>query len=879
VQLAAGDRLGPYEVVAQIGAGGMGVVYRARDTRVGRDVAIKVSSRQFSDRFEREARAVAALNHPNICTLHDVGPDYLVMELVDGEPLTGPVPFETALDYARQIAAALDAAHEQGIVHRDLKPANIKVRSDGTIKVLDFGLAKMGAVANEIVQDPANSPTMAVDRTQAGIILGTAAYMSPEQARGRPVDKRADIWAFGVVFYELLTGRRAFGGEDVSTIVSAVIQSEPSWDGVPVTMRPLLESCLQKDPRKRLRDIGDVWKLLDTGPQSVAPSSRAGMAGWIAAAGLAIVVAMALWAPWRSAPSDAPRSLVRLDVDLGADVSLMPLIPPTYSSLIISPDGTRLVFVGSLSGATPRLFTRRLAAATIKELHGTEGAAAPFLSPDGQWVAFWNAGKLAKVPVEGGALVPLVDDLKAMTGGTWADDGSLVVGTGVPGTTGLLRVPADGGATSSILELAKGELFHAAPQVLPGGKAILMATISVPASLESTNVEVVTLDGRRRKTLLRGAISPRYLASGHLLYSNRSGMFALPFDVDSLEARGTAVAIWPDAAFDRVTGSAQFDVSRGGTLVYRSASATAASQTMNVHWIDRLGKTEPLLTDAAEYVGAPRLSPDGRRLAMAIRDGANHDIWVYDTESGGRTKLTHGGGTFHQPVWSRSGRHVIFGSFGFGMMWARSDGSGQPQTLISTTSLMTPAAVSPRGEYRLAYQQFDGNPQLWSVGLEESDGALKAGTPIRFLTSRFIDSDGAVSPDGRWLAYHSTESGRLEVYVRPFPASPGGEKVTISTEGGGRPAWMPSGGELLYQANRNVMSVPWSVRDGSFVAGKPRVWAADIAGLAGFDVHPDGKRLAIAVPVTPREGLRQERTFVFIQNYFDELRRLAPPRP
>src|SRR5688572_19760764 len=411
--LEIGSRVGPYKITAEIGAGGMGVVYRAHDSRLGRDVAVKVSAERFSERFEREARAVAALNHPNICTLHDVGPDYLVMELVEGETLadvlaqrprlsTG-LPIDETLRIAQQIASALDAAHDAGIVHRDLKPGNIKIRTDGTVKVLDFGLAQMHGAsepAGSDVDKLTHSPTLLA--TQAGLILGTAAYMSPEQARGKAVDKRADIWAFGVVVYEMLTGRRPFEGEDASTTVAAVIQSEPRWDGVPPSMLRLLKRCLTKDPRRRLRDIGDVWELLDVEPSN--QRSRSGTAGWIAAGAAVTVAAIALWAPWRGSEGPAERPLVQLEIDLGADVSLPALVIPTPSSVAISPDGTRLAYLASVAGGTPRLFLRRLDQPRATELAGTEDVVDPFFSRDGQWLVFFDGSRLKKVSVSGGAV-------------------------------------------------------------------------------------------------------------------------------------------------------------------------------------------------------------------------------------------------------------------------------------------------------------------------------------------------------------------------------------------------------------------------------------------------------------------------------------------
>ncbi len=872
MHFSAGDRLGPYEIVAQVGAGGMGVVYRARDSRVGRDVAIKVSSEHFSDRFEHEARAVAALNHPNICTLHDVGPDFLVMEFVDGESPKGPLPLETVLEYARQIADALDAAHEKGIVHRDLKPANIKIRPDGTVKVLDFGLAKIDVgVANAI--DPQHSPTMAAAATQAGVILGTAAYMAPEQARGKPVDKRADIWAFGVVFYEMLTGRRAFDGDDVSMILAAVIQSEPRWDGVPANVRRLLESCLQKDPRKRLRDIGDVWKLLDDAPTSIASRSRNGRAGWMAAAALAVVAAVALWAPWRSAPRNAAQPLVRLDVDLGQDVSLLPLAVPTFSSLIISPDGTRLVFVGSVSGGPPRLYVRRLNESQIVELVGTQGASNPFFSPDGQWVAFWNGTSVAKVPLDGGAAVPLAD-LDTMTGGTWADDGSLMVGMGLPSSSGMMRIPSGGEMASSMLMLGKDEAYYTFPQILPGQKSVLVAVVRSPPAFESTNVDIISLVDGRRKTVVRGATSPRYLASGHIMYANQAGLFAVPFDIDRWETRGAAVPILNDVASDPVTRGGQFAVSRDGTLVYRRGNGGAPAM-MRVQWIDASGKPEPLLTKAGLYVGPPRLSPDGRHLALAIRDGGNQDIWVYDTQRDAMTRLTFGGGTFVNPVWSRSGRYLLFGTLGGSMFWTPSDGSGRPQALLSGKSFYFPSSVSVDGK-RLAFERIDARPQVWSVELEENEAGLKIGTPYQFLTTPFTDSDLAFSPDGRWVAYHSDESGKNEVYVRPFsPSSVQERKLQVSNGGGAAPIWSPNGRELLYLAGDQIMAVSYKVTGESFLGDKPRVWAV-ANGATRFDVAPDGKRVAVMMSESAPDVPKRDGTIVFVQNFFDELRRRAP---
>jgi Tol biopolymer transport system component len=887
--LTPGTRLGVYDITAAIGEGGMGQVYRATDAKLKRQVAIKVLPPSLAvdadrlARFQREAEMLASLNHPNIAAIYGLeesgGLTALVMELVEGDDLSqriarGAMPLGEALPIAKQIAEALETAHERGIIHRDLKPANIKVRADGAVKVLDFGLAKAIDPAGASGVTVANSPTVTAHATALGMIMGTAAYMAPEQAKGKPVDKRADIWAFGVVLYEMLTGRRAFEGEDVSSILAAVIQSEPRWDSVPANVRRLLESCLEKDPRRRLRDIGDVWKLLDDGP-AVALRSRTGTPGWIAAGLLAVVTALALWALWRGASPPTAQPLVRLDVDLGPDVSLAPLVGPTFSTVVISPDGTRLVYVGSVSGGPFRLLTRRLDQPKAAELPGTEGAMNPFFSPDGRWVGFWSGKAISKVPVDGGGAV-LLGELATMTGGHWDDDGNLVIGTG-PSSTGVLRMPSTEGLATPMLELASGELFHVDPQILPGGKALLFQAIRTPPSQDNSSVDVVSIADRHRKTLVRGVGSPRYLLSGHLVYTNKSTMFAVPFDLERLETRGTAVAVLDDVAYDPVGSAAQFDVSQRGTLVYRRRSG-GASSSATVQWLDPTGKQVPLLAKPGAYVGTPRVSPDGKRIAIAIKDGANQDIWVYEPQRDAMTRLTFGGPIFANPVWNRDGRYVVFGSLGGGVFWSRADGAGRPQVLMSSQSLQFPTSLTLDGK-RLAYTQVaDGAPQIWTVPIQDNGGGLKAAAPERFLTTKFIDGDAAFSPDGRWIAYTSNESGRLEVYVRAFAASvpAGGARWPISNSGGGAPGWSPNGRELLYLTGDQIMTVGYTASGDSFVAEKPRVWAAGVRSGSGFDLAPDGRRVAVSVTVGTPDVQRQEHSVVFVLNFFDELRRRAP---
>ena len=877
--LAIGSRVGPYQITAEIGAGGMGVVYRAHDSRLGRDVAVKVSAERFSERFEREARAVAALNHPNICTLHDVGPDYLVMELVEGEtladmlalrPRVSPrLPIDETLRIARQIASALDAAHEAGIVHRDLKPGNIKIRSDGTVKVLDFGLAKMHGTSEPAggnVDKLTHSPTILA--TQAGLILGTAAYMSPEQARGKAVDKRADIWAFGVVVYEMLTGRRPFEGEDASTTVAAVIQSEPRWDGIPPSMLRMVQRCLTKDPRRRLRDIGDVWELLDVEPSN--QRARSGTAGWIAAAALAVVAAAAVWAPWRRAEQPAERPLVQLEIDLGADVSLPPLVIPTPSSVAISPDGTRLAYLASVAGGTPRLFLRRLDQSRATEVAGTEGITNPLFSADGQWVVFFDGSRLKKVSVSGGAAVPLAE-VAIFAGATWPDDRSLLVGSGV--RQGLQRISADGGEPTQILAPSGNETFYAMPSMLPGGTDALIAVYSTPPNTDTAFIDVLSLKDRSRKTVARGGTAARYLPTGHLIYSNRNTMFAVPFDLATREARGAAVPVLTDMAYDPAAGIPQMDISRDGTLVYRRNISSEAGNS-SLMWIDAAGKRQTLPARPARYASTPRLSPDGKKLATTVRAGASQDVWIYDIERDSMTRLTFGTQTFVSAIWTPDGRYIVSGSIGNGLFWTRADGGGQPQPLVASKSISFPHSISADGK-RLVYYEIAGSPQIWSAPLEPGDG-LKAGAPERYMTSESSAAAAAISPDGRWLAYESNESGRTEIYVRPFPlpSAGGAGKWQISNNGGSWPIWPSKGGEILYRSGDQVLAVAYTSAADSFVPEKPRVRATTTGSAPGFDVAPDG-RLVLMMPAVA-EATTAEHTLMFVQNFYDELRRRVP---
>jgi predicted Ser/Thr protein kinase len=590
-----GQRISHYEVISLLGAGGKGEVYRARDTRLKREVALKVLPDSFANdpermaRFQREAEVLASLNHPNIAQIYGVEERALVMELVEGTNLKGPLPVETALAYAAQIADALEAAHEKAIIHRDLKPANVKVTPEGVVKVLDFGLAK---AAEERPADPHNSPTMTMSPTRAGMILGTAAYMSPEQARGKTVDKRADIWAFGCVLYEMLTGRPAFTGETITDVLAAVVKSEPDWNAVPQKVRRLLASCLQKDPKQRLQAIGDYRLLLEEKPQ--AGSLRHSRLGWVVAALALISIVMGAIA-WRATrPVDRP--LIRLDVDLGADA-----IAGQFTTVAISPDGTRLVFPVKNPDGKQVLGTRLLGETKPAALSGTENGRDPFFSPDGKWIGFFADEKMKKNSVQGGAPMVLCEAPDAR-GGSWGDDGNIIAALNATGA--LSRVPAEGGTPQPATKLTAGVGSHRWPQLLPGNEDVLFTASGSMAAFEDASIAAASLKTGAVKVLVRGAYFGRYLPTGHavgyLVYVHEGVLFGVPFDPIRVELRGTAVPVLEDLAGDPNSGAGQFSFSTTATLVYRNGKVSEQSWT--VSWLDNSGKTRPLIPTLGFYV-------------------------------------------------------------------------------------------------------------------------------------------------------------------------------------------------------------------------------------------------------------------------------------
>ena len=917
--LAPETRLGPYEILAPIGKGGMGEVYRAKDTKLDREVAIKVlpavvaQDRERLARFEREAKVLASLNHPNIAQIYGLEESgdtrALVMELVHGDTLSefikrvaaakvAPAPrperirdirsgdriyqgsLETALNYAKQIAEALEAAHEKGITHRDLKPANIMITPEGVVKVLDFGLASVGPAPTPDMSQ--NSPTMTMAATQAGMIMGTAAYMSPEQAAGKPVDKRSDIWSFGVVLWEMLTGKRLFDGETISHTLADVLRAPIDFSQVtaPAPIAELLKRCLDRNFKTRLQAIGEARIAIENylaDPSSSGPQAGGGAHPawgpdlpkrskwpWAVAALLAVIAAGGWFAYYRATRPAELKPLVRLDVDLGPDVSLGSVRGP---DVIISPDGTRLVYASK-----GKLFSRKLDQSRTIELAGTDGAYAPFFSPDGEWVAFFDASKLKKVPVEGGAQVALCDAFLGY-GGSWGDDGNIIASLSNGGA--LTRVASTGGACTPATELAPGDVAHRWPQILPGGKAVLFTSAG-------PSIDIVSLQNRQRKTLVRRGTFGRYLATsrraGHLVYVNDGTLFAVAFDLDALEVQGPPVPILERVAYSQEFGDAHLDVSQVGTLLYGSGGA--AGGLVTVQWLDSRGMAQPLLAKPGRYL-RPRLSPDGRRLALEISDGSTPSIWIYEWQRDTMTRLTTvDAGLFPAPVWSPDGRYIAFQGKG-GIFWTRADGAGTPQALTRSTNLQMPLSFASDGR-RLSFQeQAHSGFDLWTAPLETDPTGLRSGKPEGFLQTSFDERHLAFSPDGRWVAYTSNESGSYQVYVRSFPDR--GGKWQVSNDGGAYPVWSRNGRELFFRAaNNRIMVVAYTVKGDSISAERPRVWSekqlADfgIVRVASYDLAPDG-RIAALMPAETPEAQQAQNHVIFLENFFDELRRKVPP--
>jgi Tol biopolymer transport system component len=878
--LTVGQRIGVYEVIGSLGAGGMGEVYRARDTRLGRDVALKILPEVFASdperlaRFEREAQALASLNHPHIAAIYGLEESdkvrALVMELVDGQTLAEridgqPLPVDEALAISRQIADALEAAHEQGIIHRDLKPANIKLTTGGAVKVLDFGLAKLNNPNASNGSNGSNatmSPTLISPAvTTVGLLLGTAAYMAPEQARGRATDRRVDVWAFGCVLFEMLSGRQAFAGSDVTEVLATVLKSDPEWSALPSStpprIRAVLERCLQKDPQRRIRDIGDVRLAMDGAFETVAaavvpasmPAPRKSWR-WPAGAALAALAAAALtWSIARPAAVD-PGVAKRFSLVL-PEGDLLPLASGTM--VAVSPDGQTLAYRATRDGM--RLFIRKIDQFDATAVGDPNPGEAPFFSDDGQWLAYVVNTVLKKGSVNGGPSETLATLTAPPRGGDWS--GGLIA---LAGST-LGTVPAAGGSVTTLATAPAGRrLWY--PQIVAGGKAIIYtSSLGRP---DSGDIEVFDVATKTSRKLLPGAAA-RLVPTGHLVFVRGGALWAVKIDEQSLQVQGTPVPVVEGIRVE-AGGAVQYNVARDGTLMYIPGSVTRDSE---LAWLDRTGKTQPLSVPRRPFFSV-RLDRMGARLALDVRDQGTEggDIYVLPLGRQTPTRVTFDPAEDIQPAWTPDGRLVFVSSRNktSGLYWQSADGTVTPQKIVTDTLPIDQPAVTPDGKYVVARSGED-------IVIADLTGKPNI---RKLIESPFRDRNPEVSPNGRWIAYQSDENGPFEIYVRSFPDVSKG-KWQVSEQGGSRPVWAPNGGELFYLGtDQTLMSVTFTERDGAFIPSTPQKVVAfpQQAGVAQrtYDVSPDGQRF-----ITIRSDTTNERAQInVVLNWLEELKKRVP---
>ena len=924
-----------------IGVGGMGEVYRANDTVLKRDVALKLLPEPFANdpdrlaRFRREAQLLASLNHPNIAAIYGLEDEgdkhFLVMELVPADPLRdmllrdGAVALDEALQIASQIAEALEHAHEKTVVHRDLKPANVKLTPEGIVKVLDFGLAKAYQEADTDVISSTAPTALSASPTIPGPIIGTPAYMSPEQAKGKTVDKRTDIWALGCLLYELLTGQGAFHrspcrdhkragqprrtpvnadvaardplanarGTDAADpepdtmqeIIARVLQAEPDWSALPADtphgVRVLLRRCLQKDAAQRYHAAADVRIQIEEtkATPAAAPPPPAipvpplwrralpfAITGVVVAA---LTAGITLWLRTSMTPAQSAAKPVTLFLPLPP---AQQLASTNAEILAFSPDGTLLVYV-SVTGGVTQLFLRPLESLEAKAIPGTEDAVGPFFSPDGNWIGFFANGKLKKISVGGGSPVILADALG--TSGAWISNESIVF---APQTiSGLRKISAAGGEPEVLTtpDPKKEEGRHVWPEILPNGKTVLF-TVSVPASQGGNQIVSLSLETGERKVLVQGGAGGRYARSGHLVYARGTTLMAVPFDAERVEVLGPPVPVVEGVRLSAF-GLPLYTISNNGTLVYQPGGQEAG--TTKLVWVDRKG-TQQLLKAPVRNYSRARLSPDGARVATDLQ-GANRDIWLYDLQRDTLTRLTFEADN-SSPVWTPDGKKVVYRSTKGGpanLYWRPSDGTGKEEQLVSSDNTLTPLSFSPDGKF-LAYHEITPKTgsDLWVLPLGD-DPAASSGQgrkPSLFLQTAFNEASPMFSPDGHWIAYVSDESGVQEIYVRPFPGASG--KWQVSTEGGAEPLWSANGRELFYRTGDKMMAVD-IVPGPAFTAGNPRLLfrgeysSGSASGRTTYDVTADGQRFILAMSAQQDTGPTQLNV---VQNWFEELKQRVP---
>ena len=891
--LAPGTKLGPYEVVSALGAGGMGEVYRARDMRLGRDVAIKILPKEMSadpvrkQRFEREAKTISGLNHPNICVLYDVGSqdgvDYLVMECVEGETLAkrlekGPLAMEPLLKYGAQIADALDKAHRSGVVHRDLKPANVMLTAAG-VKLLDFGLAKPAAVVSPATL---TAVTPANPVTQEGTVVGTCQYMSPEQVEGQEVDGRSDIFSLGAVLYEMVTGKKAFEGKSQLSVASAILEKEPPAISTvkpltPPALEHVIRKCLAKSSDDRWQSASDLaselrWITESSSQATVTlqtPATflerlrRRRQLPWaLLACFLAATLALA-WRQFLVEQTTNPMAVTHVTVTLPANVSLG---SPNWPLFALSQDGTKLVFSGRQNQVT-QLYARQLDQWEAVPIRGTEGADRPFLSPDGQWVAFTSGRSLKKVAIGGGPAIDLAET--DWGGGSWSSNGQIIYTRSYNG--GLWMISASGGTPQELTspDHSKGELAHWWPQILPDGDTVVFTSYSTP--IERSKIVVRSLKTGKQKTLIEGGTFGRYLAPGYLAFSKGGTVIVAPFDARQMQLTGSPIPVLEGVGSFPQNGISQFAVSLNGTLAFLPASFVTTEQKLVS--VDRTGKAQTV-REHIHVHGGMRLSPEGRRIALAL-DEIEHppDVWILDLVRGSLSRLTHGPGSNFNPIWARDGRDVLYTSERpiFDIYRKSADGSGAEAAVLTTPNDKYPLSISPDGETLLFSTSDTATQQdIWLTPLAQT----KTAKP--FLASPFAEANGAISPDGQWVVYQTNESGQPEIYVVGFPD--GGNRVQVSNSGGSEPVWSKNGKELFYRSGDKLIAVP--VENGkSFTTAAAHVLfeSAFIAnadfGTTAYDVSPDAQTFYFVQEDT-RNGLEIRVNLVL--NWPEELKRIAP---